>query len=284
MVNSSSWVLATILVIACTGATLGLASPAAAAEGFPPTDTSPLIVAFPHHDAPGDRGVDRAPSDRRDAHPYEGVYGRADVLGAAFGMKSQNACETAGSCSASGTYGAWMGLRVGYAFGWLGVEAGGVVLGDLQLATGSPPSSGSVGASRDAQLANAARTPHYFYYGVGGLIGAGPRFTTKGRSMRLSFGVLPGVTIRNLGVRRQTGPDAAVTAKTDAAFGVTADAGVLLGATPGLRVYLGLMAWADFANHSGTTTSGNGVLPNPRAAVPGQQVYLGPVLGFGFGH
>jgi hypothetical protein len=261
-----------------------VASPAVAANDFEPAGAETSVVSFPRHDAPGDHSVERTPSHHRDAQAYEGVYGRADVLGAAFGMKSQNACET-GSCSASGTYGAWMGLRLGYTFGWFGVEAGGVVLGDLQMATGSPPGSSAAGASRDAQqLVNAARTPHYLYYGVGGLIGAGPRFTTKGRSMRLSFGVLPGVTIRNLGVRRQTGPDAAVATTTEASFGMTADAGVLLGATPGFRVYLGLMAWADFANHSGTTAARNGVLPNPPVAAPGQQVYVGPVLGFGFGH
>jgi len=249
----------------------------------PASSPSPITSFFAPRPTK-DAGVqDTADRERRE-RAYRGVYGRVDLLGAAIGTQSPGACEGQAGCEASGSYGAWAGLRIGYSFGFVGLEVGGTILGDLRLAHAPAPSSSNIqGLSPGMQgLASAAQQPNYLYYGVGGIIGAGPRFTTKGHAVRFTAGVLPGVTVRSLGVRRQVGADAAI----ETGFGVAADAGVSIGSTPGVRLYLGLMAFADFTSHAGAASgSPTSFSSTSRPAIaPAGQLYLGPVLGLAFGH
>jgi hypothetical protein len=215
--------------------------------------------------------------DEREQARYDGLYGRLDLLGAAFGTQPAVGCDSGASCKGSGVYGAWAGLRVGYAFGYFGVEAAGVVLGSFSMARESANSTSASSLLQSAINQFESRT--YLHYSGGALLGVGPRFTTKGTNARFSFGVTPGIVHRTVGTRVQSGMNTTLVTTSYRDFGVTADAGFELGGTPGLRLYVGVQAWLDFPGRSAHLTQRGTAL-----ALSEQQLYVGPTLGFAFGH
>jgi hypothetical protein len=138
----------------------------------------------------------------------------------------------------------------------------------------------------------------YTYSSLGGMVAAGPRFATPGRLFRFTLGAAGGIAIRSTQFSRQLmdglvenpAQSFSVTLVTPA---IVADAGFIMGSTPGANFVIGAMMWADFPPAQQTvpvTTQGlaaNTSFPIQVPSYPvekGPQFYVGPFLGVRFGH
>jgi hypothetical protein len=160
--------------------------------------------------------------------------------------------------------------------------------------------------------------------GAAVFIGIGPRVTSKDDTVRFTFGIAPGVAFHGWGdPRRESNNDGSNNNPTPdtgnrfvqigntgaqgstgsnetqkfaeagyTTFGVVMDGGILLGATPGIKFFLGLQAWLDFAptivvGPDTTTPIPNEAFKQPGRGitlVQGTQFFVGPTLGLQFGH
>jgi hypothetical protein len=177
---------------------------------------------------------------------------------------------------------------VGYAFGWVAVEA--MALGSYDYSTASVTYAG--GGTTDV----ARRESYAFHrFGGGGAIGA--RFSTKHPHLRLTGALLGGFeTMANIykqdasvpgetATSEQTSPTTTYTAPL-----LMADAGVLVGWANGAKVHVALVTMLQFVGGAATapglssTNLGNGSFTTPSLQVAqGTQVFIGPMIGFDFG-
>jgi hypothetical protein len=199
-------------------------------------------------------------------------------------------------------------IRVGRSFGIFGGEVVGRVFfehRDQTLDVAIPPPNPT------RKLALESNAGNFFF-------GAGPRVTSKAETVRFTFGIAPGIAIRNFTVRvhedndggsgggsgqstfvqggQGNGPSTPENEFPNAGYTALAfasDFGVLFGSTPGTKFFLGVDMWIDFP--PGDIIVGPDIRSNiPASAyrapgrgvfiVNGTQFYIGPTLGVQFGH
>ncbi|MGO8991915.1 MAG: PEGA domain-containing protein [Polyangiaceae bacterium] len=191
-----------------------------------------------------------------------------------------------------------LGVRVGYSFGFIGIE-GAFLLGfDHSNTTATPTSS-----TPNHQGPGGGWTESYDFNRAGGTAGVGVRLMPKTPVFRPTLGVAGGVSLKEIWYNRNSQySNGSATASLSggpqfyAAPSIMIDAGIELGSTPGTRFYLGCQMVADFASASAispnTTNYSGNTYPIPNALVPGQpgingvngtDIFIGPILGMQFG-
>jgi hypothetical protein len=229
---------------------------------------------------------------------YEGLYSGLEFFGFATPSGASNAFAKscpANPCQSSSPLGAGLGVRFGYAFGWVAVE--GMALGSYDYSTASDtyPNGGAT---------NVARTENYAFHRFGGGGAVGARFSTKHPHLRLTGALLGGFeTMANI-YKQDVSLPAGVTApagdgssaeqtsstKTYTAPLLMADAGVLVGWANGAKLHVSLVTMFQFvggpvmADGLGATNLGAGKFTTPSLQLAqGTQVFVGPMIGFDFG-
>jgi hypothetical protein len=204
-------------------------------------------------------------------------------------------------------------LRIGHAWDWYSAE--GVAILMLEGRTHgyqydiADPTRG--GGSRSDSIRDHSFAPSAFF-------GPGGRATSKGDSVRFTFGLSPGLTIRTFNPKRDPDCEGCNTSQPgtnpgggnsfapsgqtttnqptstnqgenyEAAgyttFGLVADVGVYFGSTPGPKFFLGLQTWIDFPPDT-IVTGPDRTTPAPNSAFtqPGRGITLidGPQFYFG---
>jgi hypothetical protein len=225
---------------------------------------------------------------------YRGMTGALLVpiiLGGPTTNDYRNHCpatEFGGSCSVGGPRGAAIAGRVGYAFGWIAPE--------FTLALSLDLSSGGLHVPEDATLQGdttgiltqiAGQTK---FMRIGILGAAGVRLTTEGRSTRFTLSGSFGWVKRHVYVVPDSffGTKPSYTGKS-----LFFDTGILIGDTPGAKIYVGLFAWFEFVptlviqrDVTKLNLDEKLVPPSLRRVTPfsGTQIMFGPLLGVTFGH
>ncbi len=249
------------------------------------------LVAVPTEVAPPPPAAPAAPP----VDPYRGLYGRLSLFGAfsmtGAGEEARPVCSPTRPCSSfdsSKPMGAGAALHVGHSWGVIGAEFVGAFLFDLHQVKraydGTTP-PGSI-----------ARTETWDYTSFAGFAGLGGRVTSKDDAVRFTLGVAFGGVYRGAHVKRTTLDDEwKPSVATYFAPAIMADAGLLLGSTPGFKMSVGAAVWIDFPGSDLETEGVNGGRPVTSGAVSarlesppqllrsGTQIYIGPTLGFQFG-
>jgi hypothetical protein len=243
---------------------------------------------------------------------YRGIYVSA-VLSAMYGLG--NADNTSSVFRDNGEFigAATATLRIGHAWDWYSAEGVAILMLEgrdkgYQYDISDPTRGGG---SRSDSIRDHSFAPSAFF-------GPGGRATSKGESVRFTFGLAPGLTIRTFNPKRDpdcegcnTGPQPgnnpggnsfAPSATTNnqpglttnqgenyeaagyTTFGLVADAGVYFGSTPGPKFFLGLQTWIDFPPDT-IVTGPDRTTPVPNSAFtqPGRGITWidGPQFYFG---
>lgn len=245
---------------------------------------------------------------RQNADAIKGLYGQFAIFGAVPVVYTDLSCsETAApgagltnTCTPGFVFGGGATLRGGYSFGAIGLElVGGFMMNrwedDLayaaQMTSGTPANPTAVG--------QVAHKEAYTITAIGGMVAAGPRLMTTGRTFRLTLGVAGGAVYRQFQLERSLNDGLSESPSYSQTASVinpaaTGDLGFIIGSTPGFNFVIGAMAWMEFAQStqiSATTSSfsQNGsssfnATSGPYTVESGPQVYIGPYLGLRFGH
>ena len=222
---------------------------------------------------------------------YEGLYSGLEFFG--FGAPSASngiaaACP-ASSCQSSSPLGGGLGVRFGYAFGWVAVEA--MALGSYDYSTASLtyPRSGATGVARDEVYA-------FHRFGGGAAIGA--RFATKHPHTRFTGALLGGFETMGNIYKQDASPIGATGSPSEQTSSTTTytapllmvDAGVLVGWANGAKLHVSLVTMLQFVGGAvmgpgfSSTNLGTGTFTTPPLQVAqGTQVFVGPMIGFDFG-
>ena len=238
-----------------------------------------------------DRSVPVAvPHDWRGLYSQLNLFGQFEVTTPTNDVAQGYGYTPDTTISGSGIGGGGLNVRVGYSFGFVGLE-GGVLLGfdhsqasaDVATSTITHPTGPGV---------SQVRTEKYDFNRVGGNIGLGVRLMPKTQIARPTLGIGGGVSIKAAfysrsiaGMQSNESTDPALYA----APSLMADAGIELGSTPGTRFYVGCLVFAEFAgavsvNPSSSYKDTNYPAPTPALnAVNGTDVFIGPILGMQFG-
>jgi tetratricopeptide (TPR) repeat protein len=245
---------------------------------------------------------------------YDGLYGRFSIFGQ-VGLGNLPSDAVPGKTTDDGGFDGALGatLRVGRSWDWYGLEAVGAFMFEHRDRSYLAPrqNSGDLGFQDQSDAPNA-------FFGIG------PRVTSKDESIRFTFGIAPGLAVRTFSPRRKVGDASSLNPSSSPSgtgnrfvqnqgttsnntnnpsdqsyasagyttFGFVMDGGILLGSTPGTKLFVGAQAWIDFAPTLVTGPDTLVPLPNDAYARPGRgvtvvdgtQVYVGPVLGLQFGH
>jgi hypothetical protein len=242
----------------------------------------------------------------KDESKYEGIFVNVGLLGL-FGAGSTSELATdcpanaaGGGCDSLNPAGGGLGVRVGYSFGWFGLE--GVLLGGADAAT--TEANYQFGTTQEvADYYGVARNEDYAFirYGFGG--GAGARVTSEHSLFRFSGGLSGLLLWRTAQYVRATTTSGGISdadehnSETNSyvAPGLMADVGGLLGSTPGVKFHFGLALLVEFAPNEVTvpseyTTLGGPPMSREAYGTPdvditrGTQVMVGPFLAAQFGH
>ncbi|HEY8091753.1 MAG TPA: hypothetical protein VIF09_28005, partial [Polyangiaceae bacterium] len=221
---------------------------------------------------------------------YEGLYSGLEFLGFATpsGASNQIAKSCPGApCRSSSPLGAGLGVRVGYAWGWIAAEA--LAFGTYDHSTGSD----SVGTGSGADV---ARNESYVFHRFGGGLVVGPRVASKNPHLRFTGALLGGfatmATIYDQSVSSTIGSFQAQNTSATTTYVAPAmmlDAGVLVGWASGAKVHVALVTELQFVGTTnapalGTTSLGTGTYTTgPLQVAQGTQVFVGPMIGFDFG-
>lgn len=260
-----------------------------------------LVVG--HWQPLGVRAATVPPKDER------GVYVRLD-LAAEFGKSSDGVtrhCRAKGSnagCSSRSPFGGALALRVGYRFGWIAPELFGrgslvVSYAKARYAHASLPG--------DDAFYGPVRREDYVFFDYGWAAGAGIRLTSPSPSfltpsVGLGFGVFSMAsryarttsatnTIIVNGVSNSVPAAESTTSSVAHSYapGLVFDVGLLLGQSPGTKLYLGLDIDVEFVAKRAVSAKQSRLGPTPYGTpaldvVSGTQWRAGPVLGFQFGY
>ena len=243
-----------------------------------------------------------------------GFYVRLD-LAPTFSGKSDGItqhCEEANSdarCAARSPLGAALGLRAGYRFKWIAPELW--ALGEFAVSyVRSQYDHGATAA--ESSFYGPTRREDYIFFRYGWAAGVGVRVTSPTRGVAATGGLGFGVFSMSGQYGRNATTSTAVGASTGTASipatqsassstahsyapGLLFDGGVLLGSSPGTKLYLGILVALEFApSHNrtapieGKTLGSDATYRNygtPGLDVAsGTQWRVGPVLGFQFGY
>jgi PEGA domain len=230
------------------------------------------------------------------APTYEGVYSGLEFFGFATPTGASNgiaaACPSA-PCQASSPLGAGLGVRFGYSFGWVAIEA--MALGSYDYSTASVTYPADVPSGPHAGV---ARAESYAFHRFGGGAALGARFATKHPHLRLTGAVLGGFeTMGNIYKQDVSAAGSgSVTEETSSTTTYTApllmfDGGILVGWANGAKLHVALVTMLQFVGSPvmapalGSTSLGTaGSFNTPSLQVAqGTQAFVGPVIGFDFG-
>jgi hypothetical protein len=227
---------------------------------------------------------------------FEGIYSGLAFFGDASPAASSNSiiasCPSQ-PCSGSTPLGAGLLVRVGYSFGWLGIE--GIVLGEYDHSSASVTYDGSLAAADPHTGVARTETYDFYRFGGGGVVGA--RVASKHPRVRFTAGAFGGVIERGNIYKRQavstaTGVSDTYTSET---VSYTAplflfDAGVLVGWENGPKFHIAALAMIEPVGSGASAQAQTGrTLDSKTLGTPalvlqsGTQVVLGPTLGFDFG-
>jgi hypothetical protein len=227
---------------------------------------------------------------------YEGLYSGLEFFGLATPTGASNgiaaACPSP-PCQWSSPLGAGLGVRFGYAFGWLAIE--GMALGSYDYSTASVTYPAEAGGEHSG----VARTESYAFHRFGGGAALGARFATKHPHLRLTGAVLAGFeTMGN--IYKQDASAASGGGFAEATSSTTTysapllmfDAGVLVGWANGAKLHVALVTMLQFVGNPvmapalgvADLGSSQSQFRTPALQVAqGTQAFVGPVIGFDFG-
>jgi hypothetical protein len=243
-----------------------------------------------------------------------GLYVRFDIA-PTFSSSSDGItqhCEESASnarCAHHAPFGAALGLRAGYRFNWIAPEIWG--LGDFQVSyVRTQFDHGSTSA--ESPFYGPPRREDYIFFRYGWAAGVGVRATSPTRGVSATGGIGFGVfsmsgqygrtsTTNSTvgGAQGSASIPAAQTASSSTAHsyapGLLFDGGVLIGSSPGTKLFLGMLLAIEFApQHARTAPIDSKPLGiddtykmygTPGLDVAsGTQWRFGPVLGFQFGY
>jgi hypothetical protein len=231
-------------------------------------------------------------------HDWKGVYSHLEFVGQFEVTRPTNdIAQGVGygpttPVSGSSIFGGGLDVRVGYSFGFIGIE-GTVLLG---YDHSSMNVTVAASESTSAHPGPTPRTEDYEFSRLGGTAALGVRLMPKTRVARPTLGVAGGVSLKGIFYTRTIQSQAAgltgsYTEPSNPAFypapSLMVDAGVELGSTPGTKFYLGCLMVADFAGATPINTSATDPnFPAPPGGingVNGTDVFVGPILGMQFG-
>lgn len=204
------------------------------------------------------------------------------------------------SIQGSGTGGGGVGLRVGYSFGWVGVEGQITLAYDHsadQVDVRSQQGSAQHPAVDKTVVYPAGYSESYDLHRIGTNITLGGRLMPKTQNIRPTIGFGAGIALKSIWFNRgvktnppNTNADNTVSSglTTYVVPAISLDAGIELGSTPGSRFYLALQMFVDFAGEVPASVSpsppGSANYPTPQIdLVHGTDVFIGPSLGVQFG-
>jgi hypothetical protein len=193
-------------------------------------------------------------------------------------------------------------LRLGYSFGPAGIELGLYVLyrhGQSTVNVKTPTTD-------SYHPGSAPRIDDYDFHYLGGGLSLGGRFMPRFDTVRPTVGVAGGIGLYGAFFNQSIAPQGSQGTGYPSDFTgyvvprISADAGVLLGSTPGTKFFIAAQLIAEFAganstkaNQTAAEAAGagsvlNGSIPTlpgskPINVVNGPEVFLGPVLGVQFG-
>ena len=236
-----------------------------------------------------------------DVPDYRGVYARFNLLFALSPTTTKYEPPPGSTVSADSGGGVGFGaaLRIGYNLDIIGIELVTSFLFDFHNQKLSYPGTSN---NQDLQVNEPS-----------GFFGIGPRVTSKGSTVRFTFGIAPGIVVRSVHLDRNShgggpsnpscgmGTQAPCGTTSDNGFSGNAgyvapafnfDGGMLIGSTPGAKFFLGLHAVVDFAPTITLGPDTQSAAPNSDFQAPGRgyialkgpQFYFGPTLGLQFGH
>jgi hypothetical protein len=242
-------------------------------------------------------------------HDFKGLYVGLDV-GGRFGTKptygiAESCPVELGSCDSGKPAGFESRLRIGYSFGWLGVEMFGMGTGDFASAAASYTPYQNT-ANGDVFH---GRQESYNFNRFGAGAGLGLRATSKHTLIRFTGGAGLGFMFRQMEAKvdAQVGTpntDPSCTSCSDQTQGrnwggsvsktiptLILDASLLLGGTPGTKFLLGAMMGLEFYGDPASTDGQGTDMVNNVTAVPrpslqvahGTEVFIGPMIGLQFG-
>ena len=225
---------------------------------------------------------------------FRGITGALFVpvlLGGASTNDYRDHCpakDYGGYCTVGGPRGGAIAGRIGYSFGWIAPEFTAAL--SLDLSSGGMQLPQGLPVSFDPQGIFARVLAETKFIRIGILGGVGARMTSEGSNTRFTFSGSFGWVKRHVYVI----PDSFFSSKPSyTAKSLFFDTGVLLGETPGNKIYLGLFAWFEFTptqvvdRDVSKLNLDPKLVPEPlRKLTPysGTQIMFGPVLGVTFGH
>lgn len=263
----------------------------------PPPSTAKVAAVAPQPEPPPAPSPSSAERDAFEGH--RGFYLDFSLFGAFPHRVPSHKCNDP-TCSGKDEIpplGAGAILRPGWSFGMFSAELAVAFLGDMHAEKNTWQGSPTPNAASPRIDASYARDEAFLTMGYGGFAGIGGRITSPG-TVRLTFGTAVGAVHRSFTIHRETTGSVNDTFSGSDSYtapGVMMDWGVMLGATPGVKVKLGMLAWLDLPSRDLATSAeaphlvdaggGQKDLPTPALLMTrGTQFYVGPTLGVQFGH
>ncbi len=250
---------------------------------------TPWAPVGPTQPAPAAR-TNQIPTEVQDGR-YRGITGAAFspimLGGASTDTYGSNCPATAfgGSCTTGGPRGGALAFRLGYSYGWIAPEA--MVAMSLDMSSAGLHSP-SVPGDTNGLLAQVAGGTKFLRLGL--IAGGGARLATQAQEHRFTFSGTLGLIKRFIYIIPDSffGSETSYTAPT-----LFFDAGVMIGDSPGIKIYAGLFLWVEFAPEMAiprdVTTLGLDPKQVPMSLqtitpFSGTQLMFGPLVGITFGH
>jgi hypothetical protein len=238
-------------------------------EGFAPEKRMILPLE------PGETRTERVSLALPPSPPFRGVYGQLSAVLAVSGSANNfvtDACAVRPGCTGfSGAVGVALPGRVGYSFGWFGLEGVAEFRYDQSWQT----------LTETASSPEPSYTGSFQVHRISIAEGIGVRFSPPTRDARFSMGLGVAhldqflVTSANVAGNGYAEPPSAHAS----APMLLLDAGVLFGPTPAARLRLALEASFEFIGDPVTDSSQTSVV-----MTRGTNVFIGPAIGVQFGH
>ena len=262
-------------------------------EAGPQANTQPQALSVPGQ--PTNANVPAAGGgDVRDG-PYRGWFGTLFapvLLGGASTNSYNDICPATafggGTCTTGGPRGGALAGQLGYSYGWIAPQGMLALSLDMSSAGFTMPPDISIPGDVNGMLAQVAANTKFLRLGI--MAGAGARVSTQAQGHRFTFSGIFGLVKRHIYII----PDSFFSSKPSyTAPTLFFDTGVMIGDSPGIKVYAGLFFWFEFVPHMlidrDVTKLGlqrESVPASLRVITPfsGTQLMFGPFVGATFGH
>jgi hypothetical protein len=198
------------------------------------------------------------------------------------------AAEFGGTCTTGGPRGGAIAARLGYSYGWIAPEATLAMSLDISSAGFTFPADTPIPGDVNGLLAQVAAGTKFMRLGI--MAGGGARVATLSQGYRYTFSGMLGLVKRHIYVIPDSffGNKPSYTAPT-----MFYDAGILIGDSPGIKIYAGIFLWLEFVPDMSLSRDVTtlGLVPEQvpvslRTITPysGTQIMFGPLVGVAFGH